>query len=156
MSGALQQQLRAQLAHVVADKAVRAVLLTAAGRAFCVGADLTGFTADDSGRSMGQRSADQMHGQSSRLISDMRAVAGAGGGGGQLPTAGAGLGLALAGDVVIAARSAYFYLPFMCKLGIVPDLGTTWFYQRLRAPAAPPRSHCWATGCRPTRQPTGA
>jgi 2-(1,2-epoxy-1,2-dihydrophenyl)acetyl-CoA isomerase len=47
------------------------------------------------------------------------------------PAAGGGLGLALAGDVVLAARSAFFYLPFMAKLGIVPDVGSTWFYQRL-------------------------
>ena len=45
--------------------------------------------------------------------------------------AGGGLGLALAGDVVLAARSAHFYLPFMAKLGIVPDVGSTWCYQRL-------------------------
>jgi len=131
MSGALQQQLRTHLAKVVADKAVRAVVLTAAGRAFCVGADLTGFAPDDSGRSLGQRTADQMHGQSNRLISDIRAlpvpvVVAVNG-----PTAGAGVGIALSGDIVIAAKSAYFYLPFMAKLGIVPDLGTTWFYQRL-------------------------
>ena len=47
--------------------------------------------------------------------------------------AGAGIGLALAADVVIAARSAYFYLPFIPKLGIVPDLGTTWFLEKLLA-----------------------
>jgi 2-(1,2-epoxy-1,2-dihydrophenyl)acetyl-CoA isomerase len=72
-----------------------------------------------------------MHALSNRVISDIRAlpvpvvcaVNGA--------TAGAGVGIALSADVVIAARSAYFYLPFMAKLGIVPDLGTTWFYQRL-------------------------
>lgn len=45
--------------------------------------------------------------------------------------AGAGVGVALAGDVVLVARSAYFYLPFMPRLGIVPDLGTTWFLERL-------------------------
>ena len=44
--------------------------------------------------------------------------------------AGAGVGVALAADVVLAARSAYFYLPFMPRLGIVPDLGTTWFLER--------------------------
>ena len=41
------------------------------------------------------------------------------------------LDLALAADVVIAARSAYFYLPFMPKLGIVPDMGSSWFIPRL-------------------------
>jgi len=38
--------------------------------------------------------------------------------------------LALACDVVVAARSAYFYNPFVPALGIIPDLGTTWFQQR--------------------------
>jgi len=47
------------------------------------------------------------------------------------PAAGAGVGLALACDVVLAARSAYLYLPFAPRLGIVPDLGTTWFAPRL-------------------------
>ncbi|MNP19555.1 1,2-epoxyphenylacetyl-CoA isomerase [compost metagenome] len=45
--------------------------------------------------------------------------------------AGGGVGLALAGDVILAARSAYFYLPFVPKLGLVPDLGASWFLQRL-------------------------
>jgi 2-(1,2-epoxy-1,2-dihydrophenyl)acetyl-CoA isomerase len=45
--------------------------------------------------------------------------------------AGAGVGMALAGDVVLAARSAYFYLPFIPKLGLVPDAGSTWFLAHL-------------------------
>jgi 2-(1,2-epoxy-1,2-dihydrophenyl)acetyl-CoA isomerase len=49
--------------------------------------------------------------------------------------AGAGVGLALAGDVTIAAKSAYFYLSFLPKLGIVPDLGCTWIIPRLVGPA---------------------
>src|SRR5690606_22161357 len=44
--------------------------------------------------------------------------------------AGGGVGLALAGDVVIAAESSYFYLPFFPALGIVPDMGTTWVLPR--------------------------
>ncbi|HZF85787.1 MAG TPA: enoyl-CoA hydratase-related protein, partial [Burkholderiaceae bacterium] len=40
-----------------------------------------------------------------------------------------------AADVVLAARSAYFYLPFLPRLGIVPDLGCTWFVPRLVGPA---------------------
>jgi 2-(1,2-epoxy-1,2-dihydrophenyl)acetyl-CoA isomerase len=44
--------------------------------------------------------------------------------------AGGGVGLALAGDIVIAARSAYFYLPFVPALGIVPDMGSSWALPR--------------------------
>jgi 2-(1,2-epoxy-1,2-dihydrophenyl)acetyl-CoA isomerase len=131
MTHALQVGLRELVAQVAQDTSMRALVITGAGRAFCVGADLTGMSPPEDGRSLGQRTADGMHALSNRVISDIRAlpvpvvcaVNGA--------TAGAGVGIALSADVVIAARSAYFYLPFMAKLGIVPDLGTTWFYQRL-------------------------
>lgn len=126
----LQQALRTCLARLRADPGVRALVLTGAGRAFCVGADLASMDAGAPG-SLGQRTADAMEALSNPLIEDLRdlpfpvlcAVNGA--------AAGAGVGLALAADVVLAARSAYFYLPFMPRLGIVPDLGTTWFLERL-------------------------
>ncbi len=132
ISSALQASLRQVLALIAADNTVRALVLTGAGRAFCSGADLSAMSPDDgSGRSLGNKSADAMHTITNRIVSDLRAL--------PLPVvcaingvaAGGGLGLALAGDVVLAARSAYFYLPFMAKLGIVPDVGSTWFYQRL-------------------------
>ncbi|MDP3926104.1 MAG: enoyl-CoA hydratase-related protein [Hydrogenophaga sp.] len=126
---ALQQALRDALAELREDRTVRALLLTGSGKAFCVGADLASMSPPEHG-SLGQQTADTMHALSNRLIEDLRslpfpvlsAVNGA--------CAGAGVGLALAGDVVLAACSAYFYLPFMPRLGIVPDLGTTWFLER--------------------------
>ena len=45
--------------------------------------------------------------------------------------AGGGVGLALAGDIVFAARSAYFVQVFGPKLGLVPDVGVTWYTPRL-------------------------
>jgi 2-(1,2-epoxy-1,2-dihydrophenyl)acetyl-CoA isomerase len=132
LTHALQTSLCQALADLTADNSVRALVLTGAGRGFCAGADLSGGPSDDgSGRSRGQQSADTMHRLTNRMVRDLRAL--------PLPVvcavngvaAGGGLGLALAGDVVLAARSAYFYLPFMAKLGIVPDVGSTWFYQRL-------------------------
>lgn len=126
----LQQALREQLARLRDEGEVRAVVLTGVGKAFCVGADLGSMDAHASG-SLGPQVADEMEALSNRLIEDLRTmpfpVVSAVNG----PTAGAGVGVALAADVVIAARSAYFYLPFMPKLGIVPDLGTTWFLERL-------------------------
>lgn len=128
----LQQALREQLARLRDEGEVRALVLTGVGRAFCVGADLgsMGGGASVPG-SLGQRTADAMESLSNRLIEDLRSmpfpVVSAVNG----PVAGAGVGVALAADVVIAARSAYFYLPFMPRLGIVPDLGSTWFLERL-------------------------
>lgn len=126
----IQQGLRDRLARLCDEGTVRALVLTGSGKAFCVGADLTSMGPIEGGGSRGQRAADQMAALSNRVIADMRAlpfpVVSAVNG----PTAGAGVGLALSADVVIAARSAYFYLPFMPRLGIVPDLGTTWFLER--------------------------
>jgi len=128
----LQQALRAALARLRDAGDVGALVLTGAGRSFCVGADLGSMGADaGADASLGQRTADAMEALSNPLIEDLRslpfpvvsAVNGA--------AAGAGVGIALAADVVLAARSAYFYLPFMPRLGIVPDLGTTWFLERL-------------------------
>lgn len=127
----LQHALRDALARVRADSAVRVLLITGAGRAFSVGADLGGMHADAHGAaSVGNTTAELMVTLSNPLILELRAmpvpvVSVVNG-----PAAGAGVGIALAADIVIAARSAYFYLPFMPQLGIVPDLGSTWFLPR--------------------------
>ncbi|MDM0027922.1 enoyl-CoA hydratase-related protein [Variovorax saccharolyticus] len=131
----LQQELRECLARVRGDSQVRAVVLTGAGKAFCVGADLSAMRPPEEGKTLGDQTADWMQSMSNPLIQELRelpvpvvcAVNG--------PAAGAGVGLALACDIVVAARSAYFYLPFLPKLGIVPDLGCTWFIPRRVGPA---------------------
>lgn len=126
----IQRGLRDRLARLCDEGTTRALVLTGSGKAFCVGADLSSMGPAEGGRSLGQRTADTMAELSNRLIADIRAlpfpVVSAVNG----PAAGAGVGLALSADVVVAARSAYFYLPFMPRLGIVPDLGTTWFLER--------------------------
>jgi 2-(1,2-epoxy-1,2-dihydrophenyl)acetyl-CoA isomerase len=45
--------------------------------------------------------------------------------------AGAGMSLALIGDIVLAARSATFMQLFAPKLGLMPDLGSTFFLPRM-------------------------
>jgi 2-(1,2-epoxy-1,2-dihydrophenyl)acetyl-CoA isomerase len=127
----MQQSLRQVLAEVPRMPGVRAVLLTGAGeQAFCAGADLAGGIPDEaSGMTRGEATRQVMVELSNPIILDLRSL--------PLPVvvavngvaAGAGVGLALAGDIVIASRNAYFYLPFIPKLGIVPDLGTTWFME---------------------------
>ena len=131
----LQLALRDALARVAGDRSVRAVVLTGAGKAFCAGADLSAMQTPETGKTLGDETADWMQSLSNPLISAIRslpvpvvcAVNGA--------AAGAGVGIALAGDVVLAARSAYFYLSFLPRLGLVPDLGCTWFIPRLVGPA---------------------
>ena len=46
------------------------------------------------------------------------------------PAAGAGSSYALAGDIIIAARSAYFLQAF-ANIGLVPDVGATWMLPRM-------------------------
>ncbi|MDR6853917.1 enoyl-CoA hydratase-related protein [Variovorax guangxiensis] len=131
----LQHELRAALARVREDRGVRAVVLTGAGKAFCVGADLSAMRPPEANETLGDQTAKWMQSVSNPLIEELRAL--------PVPVvcavngaaAGAGVGLALAGDVAIAAKSAYFYLSFLPKLGIVPDLGCTWIIPRLVGPA---------------------
>ena len=124
----LQVDMRAQLAALREDRSVRALVITGVGKAFCVGADL-GAMRPPSDKSLGEQTADTMMALSNRLIEDIRdlpfpVVSAVNG-----PCAGAGVGVALAADMVVASRSAYFFLSFMPRLGIVPDLGSTWFLQ---------------------------
>ena len=116
------------------DTSARVLVLCAAGRAFCVGANLAELRSaraalqDD--RAVGEAIGDLMGRTGNPLVLALRtlpvpvlcAVRG--------PVAGGGVGLALAGDIVIAARSAFFSLPFVPALGLVPDMGAAWFMQR--------------------------
>jgi len=130
ISELLQARLREVLAQLRDDKSVRAMIVTGAGKGFCVGADLGSMGAGGT-RSLGEATADSMDRLSNPIIHEIRelpfpvicAVNG--------PAAGGGVGVALAADITLAARSAYFYLPFLPRLGIVPDLGCTWFLPRL-------------------------
>ncbi|MGE0798098.1 MAG: enoyl-CoA hydratase-related protein [Lautropia sp.] len=111
----------------IGDGGVRAVLLTGAGRGFCSGADLTDPALAGSGT---PDLAAFLHRYYHPLIRLMR----------RLPApivvavngvaAGAGMSLALAGDVVLAARSATFLQAFS-RIGLVPDAGSTYFLPRL-------------------------
>ena len=122
------------LERVRGDKAVRALVVTARGRGFCVGADLADFARrandESSQETLGHVVGRMMAEGGNPMIAALRSL--------PVPVvcaingvaAGGGVGLALAGDMVIAARSAYFYLPFVPALGIVPDMGTTWTLPR--------------------------
>jgi 2-(1,2-epoxy-1,2-dihydrophenyl)acetyl-CoA isomerase len=124
---ALQQDLREALARLRQDAQLRALVITGAGRAFSAGGDLANLELEPQAL---REAADRLEQVSNALILDVASmpvpvVAAVNG-----MAAGGAIGLALAADVVLAARSASFYLPFMPALGIVPDLGTSWFLPR--------------------------
>ena len=124
---ALNEPLMRALADAVAiatsDDAVRAVVLTGAGRGFSSGADLasTGVSAAEVGQLLRQRYHPvilALRQCPKPVVSAVNGVA-----------AGAGMSLALAGDIVLAARSATFLQAF-ARIGLVPDAGSTWFLTR--------------------------
>lgn len=127
----LQRELLAGLQAIAGDASVRALVLTGQGKAFCVGADLDELgQASAGGASAGEWTARFMKELTNPIVLAMQAL--------PVPVvcavngaaAGAGAGLAMAGDLTLMARSAYFYLPFIPRLGIVPDMGSTWFMPR--------------------------
>jgi 2-(1,2-epoxy-1,2-dihydrophenyl)acetyl-CoA isomerase len=125
-SDALSADLLKIVREVAADDAVRAVMLTGAGRSFCSGADLKeGMAAAEAngGRLDTETSLVTWYHPIITAIREMpKPVVCAVNG----PAAGAGLSLALAGDLVVAAESAYFTLAFV-NIGLVPDAGASLF-----------------------------
>jgi len=120
--------LRDALAHAAGDSDVRAVLLDAAGKAFCAGQDLYEPSISPVGQTpdLGTAIEDFYN----PLIRQIRAlplpvVCAVGG-----VAAGAGANLALACDIVLAGASARFIQAF-CKIGLVPDSGGTFMLPRL-------------------------
>jgi 2-(1,2-epoxy-1,2-dihydrophenyl)acetyl-CoA isomerase len=110
----------------------RCLLLTGAGRAFSSGADLAGgeLSAGDGPPDTGAVLESHFNPLFERLMAlpvpVVCAVNGA--------AAGAGCSIALAGDIVLAGRSAYLLQAFI-NIGLVPDVGATWMLPRLAGKA---------------------
>ena len=119
------------------DPSVRAVVITGAGRGFCVGQDLQEFSSGAGGV------ADNLRANYHRNVLAIRAlekpvIAAVNG-----PAAGAGMSLAFACDVRIASDAASF-VPAFVNIGLVPDSGGTWLVRRVLGAA---RAFEWlATG----------
>jgi len=129
---AMHREVRAALDQVQADKTVRVLLLTGAGRGFCAGQDLNdravepGAPGVDLGESVEKYYAPLVMTLRTLPMPVICAVNGV--------AAGAGANLALACDIVLAAKSASFIEAFS-KLGLIPDTGGTWALPRLIGPA---------------------
>jgi len=106
------------------DASVRAVVITGAGRGFCVGQDLTEFR--EAPGDIGSRLRENYHPNIRAIRALEKPVIAAVNG----AAAGAGMSFACACDVRIAADSASF-VPAFINIGLVPDSGGTFFVTRI-------------------------
>ncbi|MHC9236877.1 enoyl-CoA hydratase-related protein [Pseudooceanicola sp. 502str34] len=123
---ALNARMRAEITHAfgAAEKQARVVVLTASGRAFCSGQDLSDssdIANPDLERTLRDEYAPMLRAIANCAVPTIAAVNGA--------AAGAGANLALCADVVIATESAYFMQAFT-RIGLIPDAGGTYWMPR--------------------------
>jgi 2-(1,2-epoxy-1,2-dihydrophenyl)acetyl-CoA isomerase len=120
---AMHEAFRAALEEAQAPE-VRAVVLTGAGRGFCVGQDLNEFK--EAAGDIGERLRSTYNPNVLALWGLEKPVIAAVNG----PAAGAGLSLACACDLRLAVSSATF-VPAFIGIGLVPDTGATYLIERL-------------------------
>lgn len=110
------------------ENAIRCLLITGTGRGFCAGANISGEAKKTVGSDRPPDvNLDHTYNPFCLKLRHMRmpiitAVNG--------PAAGIGMSIALMGDLVLAAKSAYFLQAFR-RIGLVPDGGSTYLLPRL-------------------------
>ena len=121
----MKEALLAAFRRLEREKAIRAVILTGAGRAFCAGQDLR-ERLEPGAAPLGVEVRERynpiiraMRGMPKPIVGAINGVA-----------AGAGASLAMACDIRVASEAASFALAFG-RVGLVPDSGATWFLPRL-------------------------
>ncbi|MGH2465349.1 MAG: enoyl-CoA hydratase-related protein [Candidatus Limnocylindrales bacterium] len=125
LEAALKRDLLRAFREAARDPAVRVVVLTGAGRAFCAGQDLKErLEPDPTPLDVEVRERFNPIVQAIRTL-DKPVIAAING-----VAAGAGASLAFACDLRIAAETATFVLAFG-RIGLVPDSGATWLLPRL-------------------------
>lgn len=123
----MHRELGAAMERVEANPAIRALVITGAGRGFCAGADLSEFDFAP-GPDLIERAnpgpvIDQAFNPTVRRLQALRVptIAAVNG-----VAAGAGASLAMTCDIAIAAPGASFIQAFS-KIGLIPDAGGSWF-----------------------------
>jgi 2-(1,2-epoxy-1,2-dihydrophenyl)acetyl-CoA isomerase len=123
---AMHHDLWAALDRAEGHPAIRALVITGAGRGFCAGADLSEFDFEP-GPDLVKRAdpgpvIEQAFNPTARRIQALRmpVIAAVNG-----VAAGAGASLAMCCDIAIAAPSASFIQAFS-KIGLIPDAGGSW------------------------------
>ena len=130
---AIDDQMRLELVaamnDAIDDDAVRAIVLTGAGKSFCAGANLKEmFREQEAGvvPEVAVKLRDYINPMLVRMAAANKPIIAAVNG----PAVGVGCGLALAADIVLVSRPAYFLQSFI-RLGVVPDGGSSWLIPRL-------------------------
>lgn len=132
LSAPLVQQLRQELERLVADRAIRAIVLTGADPGFSAGGDLRMMGQAPKALAAPEGATDIWRwiryefGGIVRLIarSDTAFIAALNG-----PAAGVGLAWALSSDIAIASERARI-VPAFGRLGLLPEVGTSWALTR--------------------------
>ncbi len=135
LSGEMQSALSEALPRLAADRAVRVIVITGTGGAFCAGGDVKGFAARNTAASEGGGRfdlEDRVHGLRAamdvvRIVAEapkptLAVIPGA--------AAGAGLSLALACDIRVASKDAKLTTAFS-KVGLAGDYGGSYFLTQL-------------------------
>ena len=128
--GEMHGLLREAMSVAESDAAIRALLLTGAGRGFCAGQDLSERDMNDPKLDLGAGLDAHYNPFIRRLRALPKPVVCAVNG----IAAGAGANIALSCDLVLAARSASFLQAF-AKIALVPDCGGTYWLPRLAGTA---------------------
>jgi 2-(1,2-epoxy-1,2-dihydrophenyl)acetyl-CoA isomerase len=119
-------RLQNQLDACQADAAVRAIVITGNGKAFCAGQDLKEVTTPELNPGFKKILEEHYNPIITRIRSIEKPVIAAVNG----VAAGAGANIALACDIVVASASASFIQAFS-KIGLIPDSAGTFFLPRL-------------------------
>src|SRR5437773_7991166 len=126
------KQLGDAIKQAERDEAVRVVVLTGSGRAFCSGADVTEMAGDGQMRTpedVGNVLRNEYMPMLTRLRTMPKPVIAAMNG----PAVGIGASYALACDIRIAVPEAYLMEAFI-NIGLAPDGGVSWLLPRLAGP----------------------
>ena len=118
-------ELQNKLDECSQDDAVRSILITGAGKAFCAGQDLKEVT-DPGGQGIKEIVLQHYNPIIQKIREIEKPIIAAVNG----VAAGAGANLAFACDIVVATKSAVFIQAFS-KIGLIPDSGGTYFLPRL-------------------------
>ncbi len=122
----MSEEIIAALDRTDADDAVRAVVLTGTGRAFCAGADLAAGGDTFVTETEGQTPPDVGGVTALRIFRSAKPVIAAING----PAAGVGVTMTLPADIRIASDTAKFGFVFTAR-GLVPEACSSWFLPRL-------------------------